>query len=75
MATKRYNCIKIPILLPKRSLRLGSLPKNFLEIFICTSVQPMFGDPAAPGAAWDQPFWTPPRDSASAPGLASAEWA
>ena len=46
-----------------------------LAFAVSTSIGPMFGDPAAPGSAWDQPFWTPPRDSASAPGLASAEWA
>ena len=46
-----------------------------LSFAVSTSVAPMFGDPAAPGSAWDQPFWTPPRDPASNPGLLSAEWA
>ena len=46
-----------------------------LSFAVSTSVAPMFGDPAAPGSAWDQPFWTPPRDPASTPGLLSAKWA
>ena len=46
-----------------------------LSFAASTSIAPMFGDPAAPGSAWDQPFWTPPRDPASNPGLLSAEWA
>ena len=46
-----------------------------LSFAVSTSIAPMFGDPAAPGSAWDQPFWTPPRDPASNPGLLSAEWA
>lgn len=45
-----------------------------LSFAVSTSIAPMFGDPAAPGSAWDQPFWTPPRDPASNPGLLSAEW-
>ncbi|MBQ6104245.1 MAG: hypothetical protein IJL06_11310, partial [Kiritimatiellae bacterium] len=45
-----------------------------LSFAVSTSVAPMFGDPAAPGSAWDQPFWTPPRDPASNPGLLSAVW-
>ncbi len=35
---------------------------------------PMFGAPDAPGAAWDQPFWTPPRDPTSRPGLLASAW-
>ncbi len=46
-----------------------------LTFAVSTSIAPMFGDPAAPGSAWDQPFWTPPRDPATNPGLLSAEWA
>ena len=46
-----------------------------LSFAVSTSIAPMFGDPAAPGSAWDQPFWTPPRDPSANPGLLSAEWA
>jgi hypothetical protein len=46
-----------------------------LSFAVSTSIAPMFGDPAAPGSAWDQPFWTPPRDPISTPGLLSAKWA
>ena len=45
-----------------------------LSFAVSTSIAPMFGDPAAPGSAWDQPFWTPPRDPVSNPGLLSVEW-
>ncbi len=45
-----------------------------LSIAVPTSVAPMFGAPDAPGAAWDQPFWTPPRAPGTRPGLLSAAW-
>ena len=45
-----------------------------LSIAVSTSVAPMFGAPDAPGAAWDQPFWTPPRAPETRPGLLAAAW-
>ena len=38
-----------------------------LAIAVSTSIAPMFGAPDAPGAAWDQPFWTPPRATPTPP--------
>ena len=43
-----------------------------LSIAVSTSVAPMFGAPDAPGAAWDQPFWTPPRAPEARFGLLAA---
>ena len=43
-----------------------------LAIAVSTSVAPMFGAPDAPGAAWDQPFWTPPRAPEARFGLLAA---
>ena len=45
-----------------------------LSIAVSTSVAPMFGAPEAPGAAWDQPFWTPPRAPEARPGLLAVSW-
>ena len=45
-----------------------------LSIAVSTSVAPMFGAPDSPGAAWDQPFWTPPRAPEARPGLLAAAW-
>lgn len=43
-----------------------------LAIAVSTSVAPMFGAPDAPGAAWDQPFWTPPQAPETRFGLLAA---
>ena len=45
-----------------------------LSLAVSTSVAPMFGAPDAPGAAWDQPFWTPPRAPDARPGLVAVAW-